>query len=144
MYGQTDAEQYKTEFDSYYGFLLWAEELSDREREVYLRYKNWLIEVEKTRMNNSYKMVVLLAMLERGVRKWHYPVNSREIAPFFHRYFMEKEYRKKLNFSEKNTKNLWKYDEEGVSKLNSSEPMTHWSQKSKPEIYVNIDCLIIL
>src|SRR5690606_1470823 len=48
LYGQSESIEYRQEFKSYYGFLLWAEELSEREKEVYLRYKDWLIEVEKT------------------------------------------------------------------------------------------------
>ena len=131
LYGQSESIEYRQEFKSYYGFLLWAEELSEREKEVYLRYKDWLIEVEKTLMTKSYKMVVLLAMLERGTDKWHQPVTPEEIAPFFHQYLMEKEYRKRIDFSDKNTKKLWEYDEKGVSDLIATMPMTKWSGTSK-------------
>lgn len=82
-------------------------------------------------MTKSYKMVVLLAMLERGTDKWHQPVTPEEIAPFFHQYLMEKEYRKRIDFSDKNTKKLWEYDEKGVSDLIATMPMTKWSGTSK-------------
>src|SRR5690606_26665841 len=73
VYGQSESVQYRQEFDSYYGFLMWAGELNERESEVYSRYKDWLIEVERTGMTKSYKMVVLLAMLERGFNNWYQP-----------------------------------------------------------------------
>jgi superfamily II DNA or RNA helicase/HKD family nuclease len=129
--GASEAAHYRQEFKSYYGFLLWADELSEREKEVYNRYENWLVEVERTVMTKSYKMVVLLAMLQRGTRHWYDPVTSREVAPFFHQYFMEKEYRKRIDFSDNATKKLWKYDEDGVSKLIATMPMTKWSGSSK-------------
>ena len=94
-------------------------------------YKQWLIETEKTGMAKSYKMVVLLAMLTRGPSDWYKPVSSREIAPFFHQYLMEKEYRKRIDFSDKASKKLWDYDEKGVSKLIATMPMTKWSGSSK-------------
>lgn len=131
LYGQSESVQYRQEFDSYYGFLMWAGELNERESEVYSRYKDWLIEVERTGMTKSYKMVVLLAMLERGFNNWYQPVTAREVAPFFHQYLMEKEYRKRIDFSDQNTKRLWEYDERGVSKLISTMPMTKWSGTSK-------------
>ena len=76
-------------------------------------------------------MVVLLAMLKRGPSGWYKPVSSREIAPFFHNYLMEKEYRKRIDFSDKASKKLWDYDENGVGKLIASMPMTKWSGSSK-------------
>jgi superfamily II DNA or RNA helicase len=130
LQGASDSVQYRQEFKSYYGFLDWADELTEKEKEVYHRYKDWLIEVEKTVMTKSYKMVVLLAMLERGPTHWYRPVTSKEVAPFFHQYLTAKEYRKKIDFSDRTTKRLWDYDEEGVSRLISSMPMTKWSGSS--------------
>jgi hypothetical protein len=89
-----------------------------------------VIETEKTGMAKSYKMVVLLAMLKRGPSEWYKPVSSREIAPFFHNYLMETEYRKRIDFSDKSSKKLWNYDENGVSKLIATMPMTKWSTSS--------------
>ena len=37
-----------------------------REQEVFRRYEPWIVEVEKTAMSKSYKMVVLKVMLDRG------------------------------------------------------------------------------
>ena len=44
---------------------------------------------------------------------------------------MEKEYRKRIDFSDKGAKKLWNYDEKGVSKLIATMPMTKWSGSSK-------------
>ena len=56
--GGSESAFYKQEFKSYVGFLLWANELSEREQEVFRRYEPWIVEVEKTAMSKSYKMVV--------------------------------------------------------------------------------------
>jgi hypothetical protein len=51
---------------------------------------------------------------------------------------MEKEYRKRIDFSDKGAKKLWDYDENGVSKLIATMPMAKWSGSSKGLIsYVN-------
>lgn len=131
LHGASDSVQYKDHFNGFFGFLAWADELLEREKEVFERYENWLVEVEKTGMTKSYKMVVLLAMLERGYSEWNSPTTSKEIAPFFHQFFMEKEYRKRIDLNDKATKKLWAYDEQGVSKLISTMPMTKWSGSSK-------------
>jgi superfamily II DNA or RNA helicase/HKD family nuclease len=125
--GASESVQYKQEFQSYFGFLNWAEELSDREQEVWNRYKDWLVDVEKTGMTKSYKMIVLLAMLNRGPSKWITPISPREVAPFFHQYLMEKEYRKRIDFSDKSSIELWNYNEEKVSKLIATMPMSKWN-----------------
>jgi superfamily II DNA or RNA helicase/HKD family nuclease len=130
LYGSSEVVEYKSEFKSYIGFLYWADELSEREKEVFLAYESWLVELEETRMNKSYKMVVLKAMLDRGPSRWHLPITPQEAAPFFHRYLTEKEYRKRIDFSDKETKRLWVYDEEKVSKLIAKMPMTKWSGSS--------------
>ncbi|MDD9311793.1 DEAD/DEAH box helicase family protein [Cytobacillus firmus] len=129
--GAADSVQYKQEFKSYHGFLVWADELDGIEEKVYSRYKDWFIEVERTGMAKSYKMVVLLAMLERGQRHWYDPITPIEAAPFFHNYLMEKEHRKRIDFSDKASKKLWDYDEAGVSSLISRMPMSKWSGSSK-------------
>jgi superfamily II DNA or RNA helicase/HKD family nuclease len=129
--GAGDSPHYRQEFNSYFGFLKWAEELTEREIEIFDRYENWFIEVEKTGMAKSYKMVVLLAMLERGKSNWYDPISSKDVAPFFHNYLMEKEHRKRIDFSDKGAKKLWEYGEKGVSKLVATMPMTKWSGSSK-------------
>ncbi|MFC4184369.1 DEAD/DEAH box helicase family protein [Saccharococcus thermophilus] len=128
--GRSDAAEYKSEFKSYVGFLYWADELSEKEKEVFLKYESWLVEAERTPMAKSYKMVVLHAMLNRGPSRWHLPITPKEAAPFFHQYLMEKEYRKRIDFSDNKTKQLWIYDEEKVSKLIAEMPMTKWSGSS--------------
>jgi superfamily II DNA or RNA helicase/HKD family nuclease len=129
--GASDSPQYRQEFSSYYGFLEYAKELSERESEIFHRYEQWLLEVEKTSMAKSYKMVVLLAMLERGVDSWFKSITSKEAAPFFHSYLTETEYRKQIDFADKSSKKLWNYHKEGVSKLIATMPMSKWSGSSK-------------
>ncbi|CEG27131.1 DEAD/DEAH box helicase family protein [Bacillus sp. B-jedd] len=126
--GVSESVQYRQEFGSYVGFLNWAGELADREEKVYHRYKNWLEEVEKTAMSKSYKMVLLLAMLERGPSDWFKPLTPREVAPFFHSYLTKTEYRKRIDFSDKSSRKLWKYDEKAVSSLIARMPMTMWDR----------------
>lgn len=91
-------------------------------------------------MTKSYKMIVLLAMLERGKSNWSNPISSKETAPFFHQYLMEKEYRKRIDFSDKGAKNLWDYEEKGVSKLIASMPMSKWSGSSNGLIHMMMIC----
>ncbi|MFU2014263.1 DEAD/DEAH box helicase family protein [Peribacillus butanolivorans] len=129
--GNSDSPQYRQEFSSYYGFLEYARELSENESEIFHKYEQWLEEVEKTGMAKSYKMVVLLAMLERGDDSWFNPITSREAAQFFHNYLTETEYRKQIDFADKSSKKLWNYDEDGVSKLIATMPMSKWSGSSK-------------
>ncbi|MCL9968968.1 DEAD/DEAH box helicase family protein [Anoxybacillus kestanbolensis] len=130
LHGRSEAKEYRDEFKSYVGFLYWADELSEREKEVFLKYESWLIEVERTVMTKSYKMVVLQAMLNRGPSHWHLPITPTEAAPFFHQYLTEKEYRKRIDFSDGETKRLWQYDEQKVAKLIAKMPMTKWSGSS--------------
>lgn len=129
--GFADSVQYRQEFNSYVGFLEWAHELSEREIEVLTRYRTWIEETEKTSMAKSYKMIVLLAMLERGPNHWFDPITPDELAPFFHQFLMEKEYRKRIDFSDKSSMRLWDYKEKGVSSLIATMPMTKWSGSSK-------------
>ncbi|MEH7436745.1 DEAD/DEAH box helicase family protein [Neobacillus drentensis] len=131
LQASSESPQYRQEFQSYFGFLKWAEELSVREEEVFDRYENWFIEVERTGMAKSYKMVVLLAMLARGQSSWYNTITSKQAAPFFHQYLMEKEHRKRIDFSDKGAQKLWNYDEKGVSKLIATMPMTKWSGSSR-------------
>jgi superfamily II DNA or RNA helicase/HKD family nuclease len=146
--GHSNSAHYKQEFNSYVGFLSWADELSEQEKDVYERYENWLVEVEKTSMSKSYKMVLLLAMLNRGVTEWNKSITSREVAPFFHRYLTETEYRKRIDFSDKSSKKLWEYNEKTVSKLIETMPMTMWNRGedgltafSKGSFRINFDIL---
>ena len=129
--GTEESKEYRQEFKSYIGFLTWADELSVQEKEAFMRYEAWLQEVEKTGMSKSYKMLLLSAMLQRGKEKWYHPISPQEVAPFFHRFLIEKEYRKRIDFSDKQAQRMWEYDEEKVSKLIATMPMTKWSGSSK-------------
>ncbi|WP_138418216.1 DEAD/DEAH box helicase family protein [Aquibacillus sediminis] len=131
LYGNVNTKEFKQEFRSYAGFLLWAEELTDKEQQVFFDYRDWIEEVEKTGMAKSYKMVVLSYMLSRGEWDWHKSVTAEEVAPYFHKYLTEKEYRKQADFSDKKTKKLWDYDQEKVAKIVADMPMTKWSGSSK-------------
>lgn len=127
LHGRANSRDYASEFGSYVGFLYWAGKLSEREQELYEQYDAWLKDVEKTAMSKSYKMVVLLAMLERGADDWPRPVTPVEVAPFFHEYLTGKEYRKRIDFSDQESKRLWNYNEAGVNKLIANMPMSKWS-----------------
>lgn len=126
--GHSNSAHYRQEFSSYVGFLKYANELSERETMVYDRYENWLVEVEKTNMSKSYKMILLLSMLNRGFKDWNKPIAAKEVAPFFHRYLTETEYRRRIDFSDKSSKKLWDYSEKAVSKLIETMPMTMWNR----------------
>lgn len=131
LHGSEQSRAYYQEFKSYVGFLYWANELTTHEQEVFRTYEHWLTEVERTGMAKSYKMVVLLYMLKRGPKNWINPVTPQEVAPFFHQYLTEKEYRKRIDFSDKSSQKLWDYDEKKVSNLIATMPMTKWSGSSK-------------
>ncbi|WP_240420481.1 DEAD/DEAH box helicase family protein [Paenibacillus periandrae] len=126
LYGRSNSWEYRNEFGSYVGFLQWAECLTKEEEEAYYQYEAWIRDVERTVMTKSYKMIVLLYMLERGSEHWAESVTSKEVAPFFHGYLMEKEYRRRIDFSDKDSKRLWEYNETGVSQLIERMPMTKW------------------
>lgn len=124
--GKMNSKEYRQAFGGYFAFLKEYGELSEAEKNVYNKHYQWLQKLERERMTKSYKMVVLKYMLEKGPRKWHEPVTPNEVAPYFHRFYMEKEYRKKKDFSNQNTKRLWDYDEERVAKLIADMPMSKW------------------
>lgn len=127
LQADADSKAVKQEFGSYFGMLAYAGELDDEELEVWETYKDWFIEVEKTGMNKSYKMVVLLYMLSRGSKHWTDPVTPEEVAPFFHRYLTEKEYRIRADLSDKTGQRLIEYDEKRTADLIAKMPMTKWS-----------------
>lgn len=127
LHGREDSKGYAQTFGSYAAFLQWAGCLTEEERAAYEACEAWIRDVEKTAMQKSYKMVVLLYMLERGADRWADPVTPQEAAPFFHRYLTEKEHRKRIDFSDGESRRLWAYDEAGVSSLIARMPMAKWS-----------------
>jgi hypothetical protein len=106
-------------------------------KEAFIEAEDWLIEVEKTGMAKSYKMVVLKYMLSRGTERWLDPVTPEEVAPFFHKYLTEKEYRRRIDFTDKAAKQMWNYDEKKVARLIATMPMTKWSGSSKGKVMFN-------
>lgn len=74
-------------------------------------------------------MVVLEYLLQKGAEQWHKSVTPAEVAPYFHNFYMSKKYRKQIDFSNKNTKQLWEYDERGIAKLIAMMPMSKWVAK---------------
>ena len=90
LHGTSDSRGYKQEFTSWPGFLAWAGELDAKETLIAERYAAWFKELESTGMTKSYKMILLLAMLQRGPGEWYQPFSAGEAAPFFHQYLTEK------------------------------------------------------
>ncbi len=129
--GKADSREYAQEFGSYVGFLYWAEQLNEVEMDVFRQHERWLYEVEETRLTKSYKMVVLLSMLDRGVSAWRDPIRAVDAAPFFHSYLTEKAYRRKIDFADGGTEKLLDYDEKKVAQLIARMPMSKWSGSSK-------------
>ena len=130
LYGKENSREYRQAFGGYFSFLYEREELNPKEERVYKRYLPWLQKVEKESMTKSYKMVVLKYLLEKGPSEWCKPVTPEEVAPYFHKFYMEKEYRKRIDFSNRNTKKLWDYDEKGVARLIANMPMDKWLDKN--------------
>jgi hypothetical protein len=71
------------------------------------------------------------------VDQWLDPVTPEEVAPFFHKYLNEKEYRRRIDFSDKAAKQMWEYDEKKVARLIATMPMTKWSGSSKGKVMFN-------
>ncbi|MCQ4086569.1 DEAD/DEAH box helicase family protein [Saccharibacillus sp. JS10] len=130
LQGRSGSNGYRDEFGSYVGFLYWAEMLDEKELQTYERYEIWLRDVERTAMSKSYKMIVLAYMLDRGIESWTESVTAEEAASFFHHYLTEKEYRKRIDFSGKEAKKMWAWNEQTrikVAKLIADMPMSKWA-----------------
>ncbi|MFT9846763.1 DEAD/DEAH box helicase family protein [Aneurinibacillus sp. REN35] len=130
-----DGAVYRQEFGSYLGFLYWAHELTDEEAQLFLKYKEWFVEVEKTVMNKSYKMVLLLAMLQRGAQEWERPIQLKEAARFFYDYLTAEPYRYRIETRDgkegSSQKVLGDYHEKEIIKLLKNQPVAKWSGSSK-------------
>lgn len=110
------------EFGSYVGMLHQINELSEEEIEVFQGYETLIIEIEKTAMTKSYKMVVLKGMLERGELQWQHPITAETIVDHFMTY-LHAPFRKKIDSISE--------DRKKVIKLIETMPMTKWSSSSK-------------
>ncbi|MGG3840156.1 DUF4145 domain-containing protein [Paenibacillus thiaminolyticus] len=129
--GKADSQEYRQLFDSYYTFLLQVGELTKEEAGTARRHADWLKEVESTIIRKSYKMVLLLAMLERGEGGWMKPITAEEAAPFFYGYYMSDTERKQIDFSDNETQKLWDAPAERTAPLIARMPMTHWAKGNK-------------
>lgn len=134
LHATIDSKIVKQEFKSWFGLLAYAGELEEAEQDAWLEHKDWLIEVEKTGMTKSYKMVVLSYMLSKGADHWLDPITPVEAAPFFHQYLTEKEYRMKIDFGDNQGKKLREYNEKAISDLIARMPMTKWSGSAKESL----------
>lgn len=139
LYGKENSQEYRQAFGGYFSFLYNCDELNRHEISVYKSYLPWLQKVEKELMTKPYKMVVLQYMLEKGPADWYKPVTPEEVAPYFHQFYMEEEYRKRIDFSSANTKRLWDYDEKGVARLIADMPMDKWMDRNNDLIVFQDD-----
>jgi len=119
-------KEYRQAFGGYFSFFNEYGELNKDEERVYRRHYSWFEKLEKEMMSKSYKMVVLQYMLDKGPDHWFETITPEEVAPYFHNYYMEMEYRKTTDFSNKSNQKLWQYDEKGVSRLIATMPMSKW------------------
>jgi len=126
-----DSRSIKQEFGSYPGLLAYSGELSDIELDAFERDKKWIQEATGTGMTKSYKMIVLHYMLSRGQHNWLNPVTPEQIAPYFHRYFTEKDYRIRTDFSDKQGEELRTYNKKKIASLLTRMPLPYWSSSSK-------------
>lgn len=126
LQGKENSREYRQAFGGYFAFLNEYGELNEHERKVYSKHYKWLRKVERELMTKSYKMVVLQYLLENGPYKWLEPITPIEVAPYFHNYYMSKEHRKRIDFSNKSNKRLWEYDKKGVARLIANMPMSKW------------------
>ncbi|MGP7817390.1 hypothetical protein [Niallia sp. 01092] len=69
--------------------------------------------------------------------------NRQRSSTIFLPVFDGKEYRKRIDFSDKETKKLWDYNEEKVASLISRMPMSKWSGSSKGLVSFENDQFIL-
>lgn len=137
--GSIDSQEYRSLFDSYINFLFLANELEKEEASVAKRYVKWFQEVDNTILRKSYKMTLLLAMLERGSDYWMEPITADTAAPFFYDFYMRDETRKSVDFSDSETQKLWDAPLDRTAQLISRMPMTHWSKSSNKQVIYSND-----
>ncbi|EZH64913.1 DNA helicase [Bacillaceae bacterium JMAK1] len=127
LLGDINSSSYRQEYGSYVHFLRSNDELNFEETNIVDTYTDWIKEVEKTSMARSYKMVVLLSMLQRGEETWTDPITSYESAKTFSAFYLEKEYRFREFSTDKTKSNHWIYDRAKTAKKIEEMPMTKWS-----------------
>jgi len=129
--GSSNSKEYRQAFGGYFAFLYDYGELNEHEERIFTKHQDWLKKLETERMAKSYKMVVLQYMLEKGPNDWYKSITPEEVAPYFHQFYMAKQYRKQSDFSNRNTKKLWDYDERKVAQLIAQMPMDKWVDHSR-------------
>lgn len=129
LHGNENSREYRQAFGGIFAFFNEYGELSEHEKRVYQTHYEWFKKVETEQMTKSYKMVVLQYLLDKGPEEWLKPVTPQEVAPYFHSFYMAKEYRKRIDFSNRNTKRLWDYDEDRTANLIAKMPMDKWVGK---------------
>lgn len=137
--GSIVSQEYRSLFDSYINFLFLANELDKEEASVAKRYLKWFQEVDNTILRKSYKMTLLLVMLERGSENWMEPITADEAVPFFYDFYMGDETRKSVDFSDSETQKLWDAPLDRTAQLISRMPMTHWSKSSNKQVIYSND-----
>ncbi|MCY0900356.1 MAG: DEAD/DEAH box helicase family protein [Firmicutes bacterium] len=117
-----DSKMVRSEFKSFVGLLSTAGELTPFEETIYQKTKGWLATLETTAMSQSYKMVLLLAMLARG-DAWDEPVTAEALAfPFYAYLHAEQRWRR-----ERQPQKLFgaPYDEAVVASLLKRNPIRY-------------------
>lgn len=114
--------QIEREFGSYVAMLKAADELTEMELKVFNQHEKLLIEIEKTKMTRSYKMVVLYAMLQRGASEWYKPITAEQVMPIFKDY---------LSVPARQAIDKVQLEDKKVLTLIQKMPMTKWSGSSK-------------
>jgi superfamily II DNA or RNA helicase len=130
-----DSSMVKREFGTYFNLLKASGDLNDKELQVLENYEDWFLEVERTGMTKSYKMVLLRCMLTLGEDEWFLPIQAVDAAKCFHHYLTDKSYRKHIDFSDKQGKEMEEYNERKVASLIHRMPMTMWGGSAKMVSY---------
>lgn len=131
LLARVDSREIKQEYGSFVNFLAALGELTAGERKAHRTTEKWFLELESTRMTMAYKMVMLLAMLERGPFEWYKPMTAGEIAPFFRNYYLAKEYRREVDFPKtRKTFDLDTATDIQTARLIERNPMTQWAKST--------------
>ncbi len=72
--------------------------LDEEERKVYKEKLAWFQALEKTGMQKSYKIVLLLSVLDRGPLQWLDVISPLDVAFGFHSHLMNVEDLKQIDF----------------------------------------------
>lgn len=104
---------------------------NEKELQVLQNYEECFLEAERTGMTKNYKMGWLRCLLARGEDDWFLPIQAIDAAKCFHHYLTDKSYRKNIDFSDKQGKEMEVYNERKVVSLIQRMPMTMWGGSSK-------------